>query len=148
MASHGLHPALDLRLSAGLRQTSLQAAAERFPRNGGVDLHQGIVFGVQSGVAILDIEKAHLSHVALLRPCWLTCFSDSKPRGRWVLLEMPITVRQVSIMHDVGQFLPTVAGSNEDRVLPFFHACTDVLQEVVVFVVLFLDDRDAIVEKR
>ena len=89
MASHGLHPALDLRLVGWLAPDSLQAAAERFPRNGSVDLHQGIVFGVQSGVAILDIEKAHLSHVALLRPCWLTCFSDSKPRGRWVLLEMP-----------------------------------------------------------
>ena len=26
------------------------------------------MLGIQNGVAILDIEKAHLSHVSLLRP--------------------------------------------------------------------------------
>ena len=64
----------------------LQAAAERFPRNDGIDLRQGIVLGVQSGVAILDIEKAHLSHVQLLQHDWLTWFSDSKPSRKMCII--------------------------------------------------------------
>ena len=68
MASQALQPAFDLRLSAGLRQAFFQAAAERFPWNDGIDLHQGVMLGIQSGVTLLDIEKAHLSHVQLLRP--------------------------------------------------------------------------------
>ena len=59
MASHGLHPALTL--VDWLSPDLLQAAAECFPRNDGIDLHQGIMLGIQSGVAILDIEKAHLA---------------------------------------------------------------------------------------
>ena len=91
MASPGFAPCIGLTLVGRLAPDVLQAAPERFPGDQRMDSHQWIVFGIQSGVAILDIEKAHLSHVQLLRS-WLmlgTCFSDSKASGGCVLLEMP-----------------------------------------------------------
>ena len=68
MASQGLQPRIGLTLVGWLAPDFLQAAAERFPWNDGIDLHQGVMLGIQSGVTLLDIEKAHLSHVQLLRP--------------------------------------------------------------------------------
>ena len=70
MASHGFAPRIGLALVGWLAPDLLQAAAEGFPGNDGIDLHQRVMLGIQSGVAILDIEKAHLTHVQLLQSGW------------------------------------------------------------------------------
>ena len=80
MAAQGLHPVLDLTLVGWLASDLLQAAVECFSEpapgesrgNNGMDLHQRIMLGIQSGAAILDIEKAHPSHVQPSRLVWLT----------------------------------------------------------------------------
>ena len=38
----------------------------------GIDLHQGVMPGIQGGVAILDIEKAHPRHVRFSPPFGIT----------------------------------------------------------------------------
>ena len=68
MASQAFAACVRLTLVGWLAPGFLQAAAERFPWNDGIDLHQGVMLGIQSGVTLLDIEKTHLSHVQLLRP--------------------------------------------------------------------------------
>ena len=65
-----LAPGIGLALVGRLTPDVFQAAAECFPGNDGIDLDEGVVVGIQSGVAVFDVEKAHLTHVQLLRSCW------------------------------------------------------------------------------
>ena len=50
----GIGPALVGRLTPDV----FQAAAECFPGNDGIDLDEGSVVGIQSGVAVFDVRKS------------------------------------------------------------------------------------------
>ena len=65
----GLAACVRLTLVGWLAPDLLQAAAQRFPWNEGIDLRQGVILGIQAGVAFLDIEKDHLRHLQFL---WLS----------------------------------------------------------------------------
>ncbi len=58
----GLSPRRRLPFLGRLAPDRLQAGTEILPRNHRVDPRQRIVLGVQAGIPIRDVEKAHLAH--------------------------------------------------------------------------------------